>query len=331
MSRTVTILKPGLATSIQDQGRQGYYHLGIPPSGAMDQYSYTAANLLVGNPVDAAVLECTLMAPELKFNTDALVAITGAKLIAKIDGQEAPTNQTLSIKAGSILSFGFMTLGARAYIAFNGGIDVPVVLGSRSFYSLGSLGGLGGKKLEAGDELPLGSASSTDLALNLPEELQTTINKQQSIRVMAGLYDHRLSPTGRLNFYQDTWKVASEADRIGYRCKGGQALEFIERTPPFGAGSDPSNIVDAPYPIGSIQIPSGQEPIILHRDAVSGGGYAMIATVISADMDLIGQFQPNYQMQFQEVDMDEALQARSEYQAKLAQLKAFFNSKVSVA
>lgn len=187
MSRTVTILKPGLATSIQDQGRQGYYHLGIPPSGAMHQYSYTAANLLVGNPVDAAVLECTLMAPELKFNTDALVAITGAKLIAKIDGQEAPTNQTLSIKAGSILSFGFMTLGARAYIAFNGGIDVPVVLGSRSFYSLGSLGGLGGKKLEAGDELPLGSASSTDLALNLPEELQTAINKQQSIRVMAGL------------------------------------------------------------------------------------------------------------------------------------------------
>lgn len=325
MSRSVSIVKPGLATSIQDQGRQGYYHLGIPPSGAMDQYSYMAANLLVGNPVDSAVLECTLMAPELRFNSDTIVAITGAHLIPKIDGIAAETNVPLDIKAGSTLSFGFMTLGARAYIAFNGGIDVPVVLGSRSFYSLGALGGLNGKKLEAGDGLPLGEPLPCDGNRSLPENLQQGLNKKQSIRVVPGLYDHRLTEAGRAGFYADEWKVASEADRIGYRCKGGNAIAFIERQPPFGAGSDPSNIVDAPYPIGSIQVPAGVEPIILHRDAVSGGGYAMIATVISSDMDIIGQLQPNYQMQFVPVTIEEALQARATYQQKIANLKNHFN------
>lgn len=324
MKRTVKILKPGLATSIQDQGRQGYYHLGIPPSGAMDQYSFVAANLLVGNPNHAAVLECTLMAPELEFAVDTVIAITGAQLIAKVNGEEIPTNATYRVKAGSILTLGFMTLGARAYIAFDGGIDVPEVLGSRSFYSLGSLGGLHGKKLEAGDDLPLGPISNTVTECVLPEHLRAPLSKNQEIRVIKGLYDHRLSDTGRTNFYADEWKVASEADRIGYRCKGGQTLTFIDREPPFGAGSDPSNIVDAPYPIGSIQVPAGIEPIILHRDAVSGGGYAMVATVISADMDVIGQLQPNYVMKFKAVSMGEALLARAQYQQRLQQLEDFF-------
>ncbi|UOO89730.1 biotin-dependent carboxyltransferase family protein [Vitreoscilla massiliensis] len=324
MKRTVKIIKPGLAISIQDQGRQGYYHLGIPPSGAMDQYSFVAANLLVGNPKHAAVLECTLMAPELEFSADTVIAITGAQLVAKVNGEEIPTNATCRVPAGGVLTLGFMTLGARAYIAFDGGIDVPEVLGSRSFYGLGSLGGLNGKKLEAGDVLPLGHAHAKVHECVLPEHLRAPLNKHQEIRVIKGLYDHRLSDTGRDSFYADEWKVASEADRIGYRCKGGQALTFIDREPPFGAGSDPSNIVDAPYPIGSIQVPAGVEPIILHRDAVSGGGYAMVATVISADMDVIGQLQPNYVMKFKAVSMDEALLARAQYQQRLQQLEDFF-------
>ena len=111
---------------------------------------------------------------------------------------------------------------------------------------------------------------------------------------MPGLYWHRITEAAGSDFFEDTWKVAPEADRIGYRFRGGRPLEFVPREQPFGAGSDPSNIVDACYPYGSIQVPGGTEPIVLHRDAVSGGGYFMIGTVISADMDLIGQLQPQY-------------------------------------
>ena len=118
------------------------------------------------------------------------------------------------------------------------------------------------------------------------------------------------------------WKVAPEADRMGYRFKGGKPLEFVEREQPFGAGSDPSNIVDSCYPYGSVQVPGGTEPIILHRDAVSGGGYFMIGTVISADMDMIGQLQPNTSVGFVRVDMAEALAARRERAEMLERLRS---------
>ncbi|HIW07275.1 MAG TPA: biotin-dependent carboxyltransferase family protein [Candidatus Ignatzschineria merdigallinarum] len=325
MNRTIEILKPGLASTIQDEGRQGYYHLGIPPSGAMDQYSYYGANLLVGNPKNAAVIECTFLAPEMKFNSDAVIAVTGGNCIPKINGEERSANERLEIKAGDILSFGFMTAGARAYIAVAGGIDVPIILGSRSTYILGAVGGHQGRKLIAGDVLHIGDlVTIMPKKTSIPEMYQQALPKTAEIRVTPGLYDHLLTKEGQQDFYEMTWKVSSESDRIGYRCKGEKLLGFIDRQAPFGAGANPSNIVDAPYPVGSIQIPGGKEPIILHRDSVSGGGYAMIATVISADMDLIGQLQPNHTMKFIAVTMDEALAARKVYQERVKSLFDFF-------
>lgn len=327
MNKTIEILKPGLASTIQDEGRAGYYHLGIPPSGAMDQYSYYAANLLVGNPKNAAVIECTFLAPEMKFNCDAIIAITGGNCSPKINGEEKNANERLIIKAGDVLTFSFMTAGARAYIAIAGGIDVPEILGSKSTYLLGAIGGYEGRKLMEGDVLTIGDLPYiTPKITVLPEDYRQTLPKSVEIRVTPGLYDHLLTDEGKSDFYDMTWKVSSESDRIGYRCKGEKLLQFIDRKPPFGAGSNPSNIVDAPYPVGSIQIPGGKEPIILHRDSVSGGGYAMIATVISADMDLIGQLQPNYTMKFKAVSIDEALAARKEYQHKVKTLFDLFDA-----
>ena len=141
------------------------------------------------------------------------------------------------------------------------------------------------------------------------------------LRVLTGLYWHRITEQAQHGFFADTWKVAPEADRIGYRFNGGSPLEFVERTPPFGAGSDPSNIVDGCYPYGSVQVPGGSEPIVLHRDAVSGGGYFMLGTVISADMDLIGQLQPHTPTKFVSVDMAAALAARRERAALLDQVR----------
>jgi biotin-dependent carboxylase-like uncharacterized protein len=318
----IEVIKPGLSTSVQDLGRPGYYHLGIPESGAMDRFALRAANLLVGNDEGAAALEATFLGPELRFSADVLVAVTGAELPPRVDGVPYPTWSSFLIKAGQLLSFDFLKRGARAYIAVAGAIDVPVVLGSRSTYALGALGGFEGRPLRAGDVLKVGAPrAAAREGRQVPEALRTDLPATRSLRVLPGLYDFRITEQARDAFYADTWRVAPEADRIGYRFRGGRALEFVPRQQPFGAGSDPSNIVDSCYPYGSIQIPGGTEPIALHRDAVSGGGYFMIGTVISADMDQIGQMQPHTPTRFVAVDMAQALAARRRAAEQLAALR----------
>jgi biotin-dependent carboxylase-like uncharacterized protein len=319
----IEVIKPGLATSVQDLGRPNYYNIGIPLSGALDQFALRAANLLVGNDEGAAALEITLMGPELVFRTPAIIAITGAEATPKVNGEARPRNVSLAARSGDRLTFDFMKSGARSYLAVAGGIDVPIVLGSRSTYALGTLGGFSGRKLAAGDVLPVGAPRPGARAGRaLAADLVPAYPKSLELRVVTGLYFYLLTGEAAKSFFEDTWTVATEADRIGYRYRKGRPLTFRERKQPFGAGSDPSNIVDAGYPYGSIQVPGGLEPIILHRDAVSGGGYAMIGTVISADMDRVAQMQPNNLARFIEVDMDAALTARAEYKNRTARLGA---------
>lgn len=318
----VKVLKPGLSTTVQDLGRPGYYHIGIPLSGGMDRLAMKAANWLVGNKESAAALEAVFMGPELEFTEDATVAVTGADLPPKVNGEARDSWTAFKVKKGQVLSFDFLKKGARAYIAISGGIDVPVVLGSRSTYTLGALGGFKGRKLEAGDKLPVGKGRGAREGRSVPVKLRRTPGSPAELRMIPGLYWHRLTEAAGKQFLEDTWKVAPEADRIGYRFKGGKPIEFVPREPPFGAGSDPSNIVDACYPYGSIQIPSGTEPIVLHRDAVSGGGYFMVGAVISADMDLIGQMQPHMPAKFVAVNMAQALKARKDRAKLIAKIKA---------
>ncbi|MBI5070012.1 MAG: biotin-dependent carboxyltransferase [Deltaproteobacteria bacterium] len=323
----IEVLKPGLATTVQDAGREGYYHLGIPLSGALDQYSFRAANLLVGNDENAAVLECTLLGPELAFQQEAIVAVAGADLQPKLNGAPMPAHESFPVKKGDVLSFAFLKAGARAYLAVAGGIDVPVVLGSRSTYGLGAFGGFTGRGLKPGDLLPVGKPGpGARGGRSLAAALRPVLRREVELRVMPGLYYHRITEQSARDFFEDVWSVAPEADRIGYRYRHGRPLRWKERKQPFGAGSDPSNIVDAGYPFGSIQVPGGLEPIVLHRDAVSGGGYAMIGTVISADMDVIAQMQPNNKARFVSVDMEQALQARADYRARTDALRAALSS-----
>ena len=307
----INVKSAGFATTIQDLGRPGYYHLGIPMGGAMDRFALRCANMLVGNDEGAAGLECVFMGPELEFTQDSVVAVTGGDLPPKLDGEILETWSAITVKTGQVLSFDYLRSGARAYIAVAGGINTPTALGSRSTYPIGALGGVDGRAIQPGDVLPLGKpVAAAKAGANVPENMRRLPGKTAELRILPGLYWHRITEAAGNRFFDETWKVASEADRMGYRFKGGTPLEFVDREPPFGAGSDPSNITDACYPYGSVQVPSGSEPIILHRDAVSGGGYFMIGTVISADMDLIGQLQPNVDTQFVKVDMDAALSAR---------------------
>lgn len=315
--RSITITQPGLSTTVQDRGRFGHYHVGIPQGGALDQYSAELANALVGNVDNEAVLECTYMGPAFTADADLDIAVTGAPVDLKVNGGAVPTWARVSLKAGDEVSFGVIGGGTRFYVAVAGGIDVPVVLGSRSTYPLGVMGGFHGRKLEAGDVVPVGEPSPLPVGGSVAEEFRPEFAREQSVRVILGLYDHRLTERGLANLTGEEWTLTPVADRAGLRYDG-PGVEWREREQPFGAGSDPSNIVDAGYAVGSIQIPGGKQPIILHRDAVSGGGYAMVATVISADMDLVARAAPGTKTRFVPVDMDTALVARKDRAERLA-------------
>lgn len=317
------VIKPGLLTTIQDLGRPGYFHLGIPLGGAMDRLALRAANLLVGNDEGAAGLEAVFMGPELEFAADAVVAVTGADMPLFLDEAEQPGWTAIPVKAGQRLGFGYLRAGARAYVAISGGIDTPPALGSRSTYAIGALGGIDGRAIAADDVLPLGQPSGRAKAgASVPPALRRMPGAPAELRMLPGLYWHRITEAAQEHFFDDQWAVAPEADRMGYRFRKGRPLEFVPREPPFGAGSDPSNIVDGCYPYGSVQVPGGTEPIVLHRDAVSGGGYFMIGTVISADMDLIGQLQPHMPVRFVRVDMETALAARHDRAALMDRIRA---------
>lgn len=319
----VEVLDGGLAVSIQDLGRIGYYRYGIPMGGAMDRESLRIANLLVGNEENSACFEAPFLGPKLRFKDHRRIAVTGGEVSIKVDGREFRSWESITVEAGSVVEFGFIESGARLYISVSGGLNVPVVLNSRSTYTIGALGGFKGRMLQAGDLIPLAEArvAVEEKNLRLPTNLIRKIDNHTDIRVLPGLYWHRLTTASGESFFRDTWTVATEADRMGYRFGGGNKIDFVEREQPFGAGSDPWNIVDSPYPYGSIQIPGGTEPIVLHRDAVSGGGYFQVGAVISSDMDIIGQLQPNKNINFVKVTMDEALSARKKKNDRLDQIR----------
>lgn len=319
----IKVRKPGLQTTVQDNGRIGLYEIGMPPSGAMDKYAFTVANLLVGNNSNAAVLEITYLGPELEFQKAMRISITGGNIPPKINSQSVPMWETLEVKEGDVLSFDFVQSGARTYLAVEGGIDVPFVMNSRSTYTLIGIGGFEGRALMEGDVLQVGKMKEKNLSVGtkVSGDLIPTYGKSHEIRVVVGLCSYRLTEESKQTFLNTEWTVTPEANRIGYRHKG-ERLQFVEREQPFGAGSNPSNVTDLGYPIGSIQVPDGVEPIVLLHDAVTGGGYATIATVISSDLNRMAQVKTNEKVRFVSVTLEEALQARREVKESIQRIAA---------
>jgi biotin-dependent carboxylase-like uncharacterized protein len=318
----IRVRQPGLLTTVQDTGRFGEYALGMPPSGAMDVFSYQVGNYLVGNEEGAAGLEITYFGPELEFTEDAVIALTGAEMPPKINGEEAPTWETLQVREGDVLSFDYLQNGARSYLAVAGGIDVPVFMHSRSTYTLIGLGGHEGRALQEGDELKVGDSDGADgrVGKRVDGRYIPTYSREAEVRVIIGLASYRITEESMEEFLNTTWTVTTDADRVGYRYRGGE-LKFVEREQPAGAGSDPANVVDFGYPVGSIQVPGGVEPIVLLNDAVTGGGYATLGTVISVDRDKIAQTKTNDKTLFRSVDLEEALEARNERRQQMEEIR----------
>lgn len=318
----IRVKSPGLLTTVQDTGRFGEYAIGMPPSGAMDVFSYQVGNYLVGNEEGAAGLEITYFGPELEFTEDAVIAVTGAEMPPKINGEEAATWEALQVREGDVLSFDYLKSGARSYLAVAGGIDEPVFMHSRSTYTLIGLGGHEGRALQEGDKLAVGEATgrSDRVGRRVDDDHIPAYSRETELRVIIGLASYRLTEESMEEFLSTTWTVTPDADRVGYRYKGGE-LKFVEREQPAGAGADQANVVDFGYPIGSIQVPGGVEPIVLMNDAVTGGGYATIGTVISADRDRLAQTKTNDRTRFRSVELEEALGARKERREQMAEIR----------
>ena len=282
----VTVLKPGLLTTIQDRGRWGHQHLGVPPAGPMDPVVHDLANRLVGNSADAATLEATLVGPELRLEHPIRLAITGADLAPDVNGVPIPPGMAADCTAGSILRFGRRKAGGRAYVAFAGGIDVPVVLGSRAMHVQSRMGGIEGRMLRAGDQLSLGAANAT--APTRGTYRVAAVTGGARLRVMRGPQADYFDTAAFDHLQRSRFIMSPQSNRMGYRLTGA-------RVPAASAGE---MISDATF-TGGLQIPPSGEPILLMADRQTTGGYPQIAVLISADVPVAAQLLPGDWIEFE--------------------------------
>ena len=310
----VQVIKKGLETSVQDYpGRIGALNLGFPPSGPMDSWSFRLANILVENEPGAAALECQFLGPTLKFNSDRIIAITGANMSPKINGTPVPLWESLEVKKDQVLEMSFATVGARSYIAFSGGINTTPWLGSKSTFHKAGVGGIEGKAIQEGQIIPLNKSKSVagrKIKKNSIPVMST--NKKWSVEVVKGPNDDWVDEKGHKMFLNSDWKLQSKSDRTGYRLDGPK-WSFTKKATHKGLehGTFPSNIIDQGYPVGAINL-AGQTPIILVNDGPSMGGFIVPYTVPSASFWKLGQAKPGDRFNFVEISVEKAQALRAE-------------------
>lgn len=305
MSAHLEVLAPGLLTTVQDLGRHGLQHLGVPVSGAMDPFSHRLANALVGNPRDAATLEVTLTGPALRFHDARRVAVAGAWFDLTLDDQSVAMATTLDVRPGATLRFGARHRGARAYVAVSGGVDTPPVFGSRATHVTTATGGWQGRALTRGDWLPLGGATEppgrtvhSGPEANARVVEQAGLDNVWRVRMLPGPQDDLFVDAALESLTTNPYHVSVDADRVGFRLEGARLAHR--------AGAD---IISDATPAGSLQVPASGLPVLLMADRQTTGGYAKLATVISADLGEAAQAAPGDRLQFHLVDRAGALRA----------------------
>lgn len=299
MSDCLTVIEPGLLTTVQDLGRRGCERFGVPGSGALDEYALRAANALVGNPPDAAGLEITLVGPRLRASEPCLIAVGGADLRLRVHGQSLPCWMAIFVRRGWEIGFEGRRSGCRAYLAVAGGIDVPPVMGSRSTYLRGGFGGFQGRALRAGDVLPVGAPalSLTDRAgRRLPARARPPYRSSPILEVILGPQNDRFADEGIAAFLSGEYAVGQTSDRMGYRLEG-----------PIIRHRSGADIVSDGVALGAVQVPASGQPIVMMADRQTTGGYAKIATVVRADIPLLAQCVPGEsRVRFRETSVEAA-------------------------
>jgi biotin-dependent carboxylase-like uncharacterized protein len=307
----ITVVKPGLLTTIQDEGRFGWRAFGMPVAGALDPDAYAAANLLARNPRGAAALEMTLLGGSFRFEVEALVAITGADMQPALDGAPVEPWSAFRVSEGAVLAFSGARSGCRCYLAVHGGIDVPPVLGSRSTYTRARVGGLDGRALAAGDRLPVRPAPARLRPLRLSPRLRREAGAEVVLRVLLGPQDDRFARDAIPSFLATAYTVSNRNDRMGYQLDG----------PALAHAQGPDIVSDAVIP-GSIQVPGSGRPIVMMADCATVGGYAKIATAASADLPRLAQARTGATVRFESCTMQTAVELLHARERWLAQVEA---------
>jgi len=316
----ISVVRPGPLTTIQDLGRVGYAHLGIPRAGAMDPVSLRLANRLVANPDGAAALEVTVSGPELAFGMDTTIALVGGHVEAAVDGAGVPTAETLEIRAGQTLRMGQVRSGVRAYLAVAGGLAVATVLGSAS---CDTLSGIGQPRLRAGDQLDVGGPDVNGPDVNGPDvngpdvngpdvngmararsplrrlRVDLSYSPDNEVRVVLGPRADRATSAGLRTLFSEEFTVTPSSDRTGARLSG-PTIELVQGARLLGSQA---------MVAGAIQVPPDGQPIVLLANHATHGGYPVVAVVAGADLALVGQSRPAAKIRFREITREEALEA----------------------
>ena len=309
---SITILNPGLLTTVQDFGRIGYQQFGVPVSGVVDPRAMSIANILVDNPEDEAVLECTMLGPQIRFHAANAIAITGGDLGPTIDNQPIPNYAAIRVEAGQVLRFAGLRSGCRAYIAFAGGLDIAPVMGSRSTYMKAKIGGVEGRKLQKDDVIKFRKPNPDLRGLNIRHISPEFVPRlEYKLRVVLGPQDDMFTEHGIETFLSESYVVTPEFDRMGCRLDG----EIIEHKGESG------DIISDGIAFGAIQVPTAGKPIIMLSDRQTTGGYTKIANVISADFRILAQLKAGDRVRFALVSVAAAQDALLTQRAALKTLR----------
>jgi antagonist of KipI len=302
----IQVVKPGLLTTVQDLGRPGYQQYGVVVGGALDAFAMRVANLIVGNDENAAGLEMAQTGPSLQFEQESLVAWGGADFEARVGGELLPRDRAVRIAAGEVITFGFARSGLRAWLAMAGGVDVPLVLGSRTTYRRAGIGGFQGRPLRADDRLSLGAAPERagqilgSLRATAQRATRWTVRPETlgrqadkgTVRAMRGPEWSWFTPEAQQAFFSTDWQATKEADRMGVGLQG-PVLNPVE----------PREMISSAVNTGLVQVPSGGQPIVLLPSRQSVGGYPRLAAVVAADLGRITQLRPGDSVRFQEISL----------------------------
>jgi len=300
---TLKILESGLLTTVQDLGRYGYQRYGIAVGGVMDAFSAKVANRLVGNKAEDAVLETTLKGVDIAFVADCVFAVTGGKCACSLNGKPLSLWRAYRARTGDVLKMGICQEGVRNYLAFSGGIDVPLVLNSRSTNLRANFGGFQGRDIKMHDVLRVFPRYLPDIPLlKFKDELSPVYPKEVRIRVILGQQSDYFTEKGVKTFFADAYKITPDTDRIGMRLLGKKV-----------AHKETADIISDGITFGAIQIIGNGQPVVLMADRQTTGGYTKIGNVITADLHMLAQALQGTKVRFVRVTVEEALEALGEF------------------
>lgn len=307
------VIKAGIFDTIQDLGRFGFQQYGMPVSGAMDPYALRIGNRLLGNEENEAGLEISTPGLSLEVPNQTVITITGANFNPTINNSPAPMWEVIEVKKGDIISFNQIKSGCRSYLLATGGIDVPIILGSKSTYVRGKIGGLKGRSLKKADIINIGKTNQelqNIIGRKVPANNLPAYHEENEIRVILGPQDDYFINEELHAFLNSFYEITVNSDRMGYRLKG-----------PKIESKNGSDIITDGIPLGSIQVPRDGMPIVMLADRQTTGGYAKIATVISVDMDKFAQMKPGDKVKFTQINLEEAHQLLDEREKKITEIQ----------